>query len=317
MNTKRLELVAIVPARDLPQGPPLPEGCRSLAGPGDLALIAGTRPRPAATLGQAGAVRRAVAEAAFLRQRRLEMLLDFPRLLPAHPGTAMPERIDRLMTGNRDVLWDGLDRIADRVQLQVVVAWDTTRAGTRFGVSPEGLGELSARLGQQFAQRHARAADDSITLPVAADHLVNIVLLLPRQDTDALEPALQEIDGIWSDGFRIRVLGPGPAVSFARLRLRSLARGEGTAAANLLGLCPSRPPLAEEIERARKAALGALARGGRGDASGIAQAVDRMRLCCNLDLAPKAIGRVPLASLERDGPSLAVSSDTTPLARVA
>jgi len=311
------ELVAVVPTRDVAKGPPLPEGCRSHAGPNDLTLVTGTPPKPRSARGLAGALRKVVAEAAFLRQRRLELLLGFPSLLPAHPGTAVPERIDQLVLGNGPVMAEGLARIADRVQVQVVVSWDMARAGAHFTVPPEALPDFSGQLGRSFAQRLAAPAEDAIALPVAEGHLLNLVLLLPRQNAEALDPALQEIDAIWSDGFRIRVLGPGPAVSFARLRLQSLARGEGAAAAKLLGLCPSRPPRPEEIEAARKSTLRAMAQAGAGEPERVVQAVRRMTLCHHLDLAPKSVARAPLASLERDGPSLPISSDTPSLARVA
>ncbi|MEM1428653.1 MAG: GvpL/GvpF family gas vesicle protein [Pseudomonadota bacterium] len=311
------ELIAVVPAQDLSLIDTWPAGCSGHSATDGLALVTGPRPKEPNLRGSADQIRRSVAEAALVRQRRLEALMPFPALLPAHPGMPVPKNPTDFTRGNAPVLRDALARLAGRVQVQVVFAMNLQGAAAHFGLPPEAVPGHAQRLGDRIAQRLANTAEDAIALPLAEGQIANLVLQLRRADVDALDEPLHEIDAIWTDGLRIRVLGPGPAVSFTRVRTDDITRKDVLAAAKCLGLDSAHPPQLEEIAAARRAALRDLGRRGTGDPSGVARAAERLRLCHTLGRAPAAFDRTPLAWLDRDGPSLAVSSDPANLPQVA
>lgn len=188
--------------------------------------------------------RRAVLRHAARRQAWLEALIPSGPVLPVRPGTAL----DRAgLAAHAGVFRSWLDRLENRVQLQLSVTWDHGAAPDHFLAEPEladaaagdGLDRLARRLGAAMQAELAGLERDAIALPLAeTGMLLNRVVLIDAGAEPALEAAVARMDAIWPEGLRLRLVGPSPAVSFALLGLRALPLSRLAAAAETLGLAP-------------------------------------------------------------------------------
>ncbi len=326
------ELVAIV---EQPGTGALPPDCRALpfaladgsraiaveASPPMQALSSADRD-PAAnrpTL-PASSDRRAVARAALVRQSRLERLAEIGTVLPAAGGIAVPSDLPLFAAANAPVLHDAFATLRARSQYQIVVTWDVSKAPERFAAAPElapsgpggqavawaeAAAALARRLGDGIAARLAAAVFDTIRFPGAPDCLLNLVVLADQREVDALETALEKVDAIWTEGLRIRLIGPSPAVSFALARIESVPPERSLAAARLLGLDPGALPDPAEIARCRRLAIAEAVRTGAALPAEIASAADLLLACGRVARAPAVGGPLPILSLVRDGPPMA------------
>jgi Gas vesicle synthesis protein GvpL/GvpF len=124
-------------------------------------------------------------------------------------------------------------------------------------VAPEAIGaavaRLADRLGSSIAAILGPVARDLIALPVDATTLANVVMLVPQDRTDALDAALCDIDAIWTEGFRIRQIGPAAPCSFVTLHPRWISAAHIADAHALLDVTPTSP--AQTLDAARKAML--------------------------------------------------------------
>jgi len=78
-------------------------------------------------------------------------------------------------------------------------------------------------------------------------------VLIKTTETLALDRAVEDIDAIWTEGLRVRQIGPSPAVSFCSLGWRRTTRKQARAAEALLGVDTNPDP--EVIAAARKTRL--------------------------------------------------------------
>ncbi|MFQ6776886.1 GvpL/GvpF family gas vesicle protein [Cereibacter sphaeroides] len=161
--------------------------------------------------------RRALLEHAACRQAVLERLMAFGTVLPVLTGNCLtPAEAAAALAANSPRLRQELRRLAGRVQFQVLVHWETGLVPTR--TDPEETAEeLRLRFARRIAEALARVAEEHVNLPLRDDMLANQALLLPESRTDELDRSLEQIDALWTEGLRIRQIGPSPPVSFASL----------------------------------------------------------------------------------------------------
>ncbi|QCP88167.1 gas vesicle synthesis GvpLGvpF [Cereibacter sphaeroides] len=167
--------------------------------------------------------RRALLEHAARRQAVLERLMACGTVLPALSGIGLtPAEAAAALAANSPRLRQELRRLAGRVQFQVLVQWDARLAPTR--TEPEETAEdLRLRFAHRIAEALAGVAEQHVNLPLRDDLLANQALLLPRSRTDDLDRSLEQIDALWTEGLRIRQIGPSPPVSFASLTFRRVS----------------------------------------------------------------------------------------------
>lgn len=215
------------------------------------------------------ALRRHRLGTAAQRQHWLEQLMPAGPVLPFAPGSVLDEsEADALIAANDGILRGLVRRLGGRVQYQITVHWAESRVLDQFRAAPEiaplfdidtvsatavsrAVTRLAKRLSEGIEARLSEVAHDLTPLPRKSGILTNLVLLVPDAETGALDRALEDIDAIWTDGLRIRQIGPGPAVSFASLRLTRHRPSEVARALTLLGLRASDPPEAVHAARNR------------------------------------------------------------------
>ncbi|MEO1678553.1 MAG: GvpL/GvpF family gas vesicle protein [Pseudomonadota bacterium] len=333
------ELVALLPgegeAVPAPRPPAIPEGCAILPAGPFRAVVAPPPPGPGRRRSVA-AIRQAVARAALLRQCRLEALMPFGAVLPVAPGTsAAGLDLDALAVANAPEIEKALARVAGQAQFQCMLDWDVARAPTRFAQAPElsdlggagqgrksagpiaggsgdvdtALAALARRLSDEAAASLDAVAGDSLRLPTEPGGLLNLVLLVEQAAQPRLDAALQAIDDIWTDGFRLRLIGPAPAVSFLLGRIRLAQTGDVDQARVTLGIAAD-ADLADvdALARARRGALKASRCGNEGIGfDEIDAAHSLLSAAGRLGDAPP--GRdLPLLTFHRDGTAAAAAA---------
>ncbi|MEA5163041.1 GvpL/GvpF family gas vesicle protein [Cereibacter johrii] len=206
----------------------LPEGTEAVCEAG-LTAILGSPP------GRLSG-RRALLEHAARRQAVLERLMACGTVLPALSGIGLtPAEAAAALAANGPRLRQELRRLAGRVQFQVLVQWDARLAPTR--TDPEETAEdLRLRFADRIAEALAGVAEQHVNLPLRDDLLANQALLLPQSRTDDLDRSLEQIDALWTEGLRIRQIGPSPPVSFASLTFRRVASAAIRRARHRFGL---------------------------------------------------------------------------------
>ncbi|MEL6644562.1 MAG: GvpL/GvpF family gas vesicle protein [Pseudomonadota bacterium] len=205
------------------------------------------------------------------RMELLETLMPFGPVMPAVPGVRLSlEATSELLAVNAPLIQTGMDRLRGKSQFQIKVTWQQDRVLHRFRDTPElgplfAAGEvaprqvtsaverLSARLHAQIADTLDEIAVECAELPREEAMIANTVLLVCDEAHHVLDAAVQKIDAIWPDGFRIQQIGPSPAMSFCALRVEAIGRAEQAAARRLLET-PADTSLLD-VQRARQAAL--------------------------------------------------------------
>jgi hypothetical protein len=166
-----------------------------------------------------------------------EACLPMGTLLPARQNSPLSlSGASDFLTANQPTLSRLLQRFHGLVQVQVTVSWTEQAVLQRFRGAPElaplfsGAAVQAAALSQavqSLAQRisgeighHLTATSvDCALLPTTSDVLWNGALLVPGTQIDEFYAAVEAVDAIWSEGFRIRQIGPAPVGSFATLML--------------------------------------------------------------------------------------------------
>ena len=175
-------------------------------------------------------------------------------VLPVAPGTRLTRcEAGALLEANAADLATWLRALDGVWQYQCVLSWDEPRVLHRFADAPElapvlaqgrvagpalarAVGRLAERLAGEATGALAPVARDLVALPRDDGTLLNVALLLEAGREADLDAALGRIDEVWAEGFRIRLIGPGPAVSFATLTAREITAAEAASAAARLGL---------------------------------------------------------------------------------
>ena len=216
---------------------------------GDLAAIFTTSPL------RKRMGRKAIARATVDRQAELEALMRFGTVLPALPGTPLrPEAGKPMLRANRREIDKLAARLNNQVQFQLQIGYQSERAQDWLGPGP---GDVPTRMRHRM-ERHANDAlaeleCDMLELPITDGMALNRVLLIRQSDEPALDRAVEEIDGVWSDGLSIRQIGPSPAVSFCSIGLVPVRKRHLAAAFALLGVAHDASP--DTVAAARRRAL--------------------------------------------------------------
>jgi len=261
---KNFELYALTPATsDLSRI----DGLQYVHLPTYTAILCAT-PRKALALPQS---RKQLLTAAARRQAQLEGCMDPGPLIVCRPQFFIsPHDLPRLIGANGPLLDQLVSRLKDRVQYQITVSWNEAAVLTDFRYSSElkglfqkrqvtptalarSISALRQRLTHEIETHLSGLSDQIIDLPAMADMLCNKAILLERAQIPQLNVAVEAIDEIWTEGFRIKQIGPAPAASFALLDPYLVEADEIEAAILHLGL---KEPLTENaINHARRETL--------------------------------------------------------------
>jgi hypothetical protein len=183
--------------------------------------------------------RRQVVRSAAGRQARLEALMAHGTILPVMPGRSMTEVVAHSMLKANAALFSGrLAALHGRVQFQVTLEIaqnaEPPRAARSLipgGADQEDIGPAVAR---HLEASLSAIADDIRVLPRAGAIVCNLVVLLDVARVAELDGTLAGFDALWPDGFRFRLIGPSPAVSFASVALQPVEHADLVAARRLL-----------------------------------------------------------------------------------
>ncbi|MDX8351420.1 GvpL/GvpF family gas vesicle protein [Cognatiyoonia sp. IB215182] len=261
---KNFELYALTPATS---NLPRIEGLQYVCGLTHTAIMSAA-PQKVLTLPQS---RKQLLTAAAQRQARLEACMDPGPLIVCRPQFFIShEDVQALISANRPLLDRLVARLTGKVQYQITISWNEAAVLTKFRDSAElkrlfrkrhitpsmlarGVSTLRQRLVSEIEAHLSGISDQMIHLPAMPDMLCNAAILLERAQNPQLDNAIEAIDAIWTEGFRIKQIGPAPAASFALLDPSLVDADEIEAAIRHLGL---QKPLSEEaVTRARQEAL--------------------------------------------------------------
>jgi hypothetical protein len=260
---KRQHLIAITRPRNN-----LPEGMQAVIAE-NLAAVYAPLPR------NGRLTRRAMLRAAAERQGHLERLLPGGAVLPVLPGQHVPmSEADRMLRANAPLLARKIDDLDGMIQFQITLSVDETKALARFSsdLSPfdpvDDVQGLRTMLATQLERRLRARSTDLIMLPVVDALVANVVLLVDAASETALHETIADFDAHWPEGFRFRMIGPSPAVSFASVGFQKTDRHEIARALEILNIASPRD--AAEIATARAQAL----RAGQAPAEQVRLAAD-------------------------------------------
>lgn len=222
------EIIAILPG--ISDGPPLPEGLIAVAGREARAILA-----PA--IGWQRLLGGGAKQAAIRHHARLEALLPGGPVLPFRIGVACSRDEAALVLEIDAALISRLGReIGDRRHYQLTLAWDEARVLDRFRDSPElaslfaGAAVTAEALRDAVAALAKRLRDTALGIlepaicepleqPRSPGDLLHLVFLLAPGEEKSLETALETIDALWPEGFRLRLIGPSAPISHGLLDL--------------------------------------------------------------------------------------------------
>lgn len=260
---KRLQLIAITHVQS-----GFPEGMRAIEA-GDLAAIYASLPRSGRLS------RRRMLRAAAERQGCLENLLPAGAVLPVLPGQNVPlAEAVRMLRANAASLTRKLTDLHGKKQYQITLAIDEANALARLAcpigpfAAATDLQDLKRRLGAHLQDRIDLCGCDCIALPCVNGLVCNFVVLVDDRAEAAIHETVSDMDALWSGGFRFRLTGPSPAVSFASVGFQKTSRAEFVQALGILKLPASAD--AVTLARARATAL----RDGRASVEDVRLAAD-------------------------------------------
>lgn len=202
--------------------------------------------------------RKAALKAVVDRQLGLERLMKFGTVMPVLPAVRVAKAdIKRAISANIPLLQKLNQTLLGQVQFQVQISFDhkdlPKYAATNLPFRETPASGLRRQLIEAANQKLNPLASDRIDLPFADGLVLNTTLLMPSDHEGALDSALADIDSIWSDGLKIKLTGPSPALSFVSLGVARVGKAEQSTAMARLGL--TLPASAADIDRARRATL--------------------------------------------------------------
>ena len=256
------------------------------------------------------ALRRAVH-----RQEALEALLEFGAVVPVAPGALVrPDELPQIAAANGDTLTKAFGACAGRVQYEVEVGWAEDKVLTAFrhapeiaplfraaSVDPEDIAKrveaLRTRLAEEIGALLTPVASETVTLSRRSGTVARFALLISRTAHAAFEKAVEAVDALWTEGFRVRQIGPAPAAAFGTLLFRRPSREELPKAAARLGLPNTWK--GEDLRLARRRALLAA------QAPDAAQEVrEAYRLLAGWDAVGRPSTPPPVLDLWREGQAI-------------
>lgn len=281
--------------------------------------------------GLLGASRKQIGEMLVQSQQILEQAQQAGPILAAAAGQrfADEEAVRRFLSLNAESLRHGLKEFGQLRQHQITVTWNPTGAMLHFrkaaavaealqalakdpgptagAVLQKAMEGQKALLAEGFRAEIAAAAADCIELPIDdPDMLLNVVAAIVPGGGEALDRALEKIDAVWSDGLRVRCVGPLPAISFASVSIERIEPDRIESARRRLGVADAAS--LEEVETAFRAVLKSAHPDQGGKAEEARALVDARDLLVRLaalqrQLAPRELAKAGLALLRREGSS--------------
>lgn len=258
------ELICIV-ANKLERPPNARTQCVSAAG-FTAVLSKASRPMITLPLSRADALKDAAS-----RQATFESLLSQGVVIAAKPRQWLDlAQMSDCLECNAALLEKLATRFDRQVQFQVSVDWDAAQVLGHFRTAPEmaelfdvehpsthlletSLTSLRARLGAQVHDLITPVATEIIALPRLETTLSNLAVLIPRDREPDLDQAVEAVDALWSEGLKIRQIGPSAPGSFALLELDWISKDDIERAHATLGT--SSATSQGEIHTARRRAL--------------------------------------------------------------
>jgi hypothetical protein len=201
-------------------------------------------------------------------QRVIETVMaDYP-VLPIKFGNVLENAqiIEKMLTEHHDRLQNLLHKMADQVQIELVVLWNVQEMLTDIGEQPEikalkaqisnrpetetmneriALGKMvkaeldtgRREIQNEVVQEVQALAVDIISNPLMDDNMVtNLALLVEKKNLHHLELLVHELDAQFSGTFTFRYVGPLPPHSFATLNIIQPKFADIEAARTLLNL---------------------------------------------------------------------------------
>lgn len=203
-----------------------------------------------------------------IHQQVIETAARRDHVLPVRLGTVIPDEaaVIRLLRGGSELIHETSDRFAGQVEIDVAVTWDLDEMLREVAGDPDviaakeavagapaeeqstlivGVGKLVAtKLDERRAEirqvliaalrPHVRDYQNNA---LVNDTLVcNTAFLVPADNVESFDSALQSVDEHLAGRYNFRRVGPLPLYSFATLHVRELGRDRVDAAVELLGL---------------------------------------------------------------------------------
>ncbi len=239
------EIIAILPC----ETDALPEGLTCVAAKGATAVLA---PAPSWTERLTGGPK----HTAVRHHSRLEALMPLGPVLPFAAGIACePDEAALLLTLDAPLITRLAAEIGPRRHFQLSLAWDESQVLAAFRDSSElaplfsgapvtpdamrcAIAALADRLNATALRLLEPVVEDPIEQPRAPGCLLNVVFLMRSDDEPRLDAVLEAIDALWTEGLRLRLVGPSAPISHALLDIDRVDVGAVPAAAGLLGVMP-------------------------------------------------------------------------------
>ena len=195
-----------------------------------------------------------------------------PTLLPVKFGTQLADEdeVRRLLRTAQADLRAGLQAMAGKVEVEVVVTWDPQPVFAEIALEPE-IAELKAAIGgrpmsEAFAESVAlgervkaaldrrkqavrqqildalplgpagMADDVQVNLATHDSVVANLACLLPHDRQAAFEQRLHDLDARFDGRLNFRIVGPLPPYSFSTVEVLQISAAEVKAARRTLGL---------------------------------------------------------------------------------
>ena len=161
-------------------------------------------------------------------------------VLPVRFGTVLPDEacVRRFLEHGQSLFIETLNRLAGRVQMEVLVLWDLPIASLKAelaGCSPEEVQAKKVEVGklvQSLLEQRRTALRQRVLKALAAlspemivndlmdDMMVaNVGLLLDEDGRQALDQRLEELDREFASQLTLRCVGPLPPYSFATVEV--------------------------------------------------------------------------------------------------
>jgi len=252
------------------------------------AVVSEHNGEPLTTMPKEGLVR-----ALLSHQRVVEGFLSGRAVLPARFGTVLAgtEEVLALLQQSRAQLFEQLESLWDRVEVEVAATWDlqAVLAGigrdeevvrVREAMSPEAAQSERLRLGRLVKAKMDQRRDSYREVMVAAlkplavdvnanalvsDMLVmNVAFLIESGEQAQFDQAVEGLDRRFQDEITFRVIGPLPPYSFSTLEVERVTPEEVQEAAAILQLSEARHEA--EVRRAYRRLAAKELRGSRGNA---------------------------------------------------
>lgn len=241
------DLIAILPVSHIKS---CPSGLSAISHEGFTAVLGSSSLTRSLRL-----TRRAMLKGSVKRQQWIEQLMAHGTVLPVLPGTSLkPKEVQDFLQANRAFLDQQGRLLAGKVQFQVTITWNPDDAMQHFECDTEqDLQSQAEVLRRSVGRVWESIGSEQHALPRDENTIANDVLLIDADQELTLDAAVETIDLLWSEGLRIRQIGPSPAVSFGSLGVKRFSAAQVAAAMQVFSFTDV--PNAAVLAETRRSAL--------------------------------------------------------------